>query len=230
MCRMFAYVGESLEELNFLYHLLVDSAKRDAIAEKLGLNPVHGDGWGFVVYDGENLNYYRSSRPIFKDSLPEIKVRGRFYAIFHARQATNKTTVSARFSHPFFESNETHLLFFAHNGWVDEDKLKERLDFSPSMTTDSELALKYFAKTGDVKFLEEVTKSALNVLLLKVSRDTGEAELFYENYYVRKDRPEYYDMYLWEGEKGVAVMSSTLKHYGDLKVRDVEKGELIKLG
>ncbi|MCI2414721.1 MAG: class II glutamine amidotransferase [Candidatus Aramenus sp.] len=230
MCRMFAYVGESVEDMKLLYSLLVESARKDVIAERLGLNPVHGDGWGLAIYDGERLLHYRSSKPIFEEELPDIEVKGKFYAIFHARQATNKATVSARFSHPFLETNETQLVFLAHNGWVDEERLKEKLNFRPSITTDSELALKYYTKIGDVKFLEEVTKSALNLLILKVSRESGEAELLYENYYVRKDRPEYYDMYLWEGKGGIAVMSSTLKYYGNLKVRDVEKGKLLKLG
>lgn len=225
---MFAYVGESLDELKSLFIALQSSAREDNIAKKYGLNPVHGDGWGYVIYDGEHLYYYKSVKPIFEEDFPlGLDLKGEFYAIFHARQATDKSTVSARFSHPFMESNDTYIYFFAHNGSVNDGKLRKELNFN-GITTDSELAAKYYAKTENMKYLESITLSALNVLILRIRRSDGVAELLYENYYV-KDRPDYYDLYLWKGKKGRAVMSSTLKLYGFLDVEQVPKGQLLKL-
>ncbi|WP_236752112.1 class II glutamine amidotransferase [Acidianus sp. HS-5] len=227
MCRMFAYVGDSGEELTKLYETLKESAKNDVIASKFGLNPVHGDGWGYVIYDGERIYLYKSKNPIFVESLVLPSIEGRFYAIFHARQATDKSTVSSRFSHPFYADNEDYFYFFAHNGSVDKEKLAKDLNFQGT-TIDSELALKFLIKNGLEKGIEllmrEYTKSALNVLILRVSRSDGSAELYYVNYYTRKDRSEYYKLYKSEN----AVFSSTLSIYG-IKGNEVEEGKLLKL-
>lgn len=228
MCRMFAYVGYSIRDLQKLFQALKESAKDDIVASKYKINNVHGDGWGYVIYDEKHLYYYRTEKPIFGDSLPPLDISGKFYAIFHARQATDKSTVSARFSHPFMESNNKYFYFLAHNGSLDVDELKKKLGFE-GFTTDSELATKYFSLTENNEYLKQVTESALNLLILRIRREDGSAELFYENYYV-KDRPEYYDLYIWDGEKGIAVVSSTLKYYGIKDVKDVkEKGKLLKL-
>lgn len=227
MCRMFAYVGYSLDELKQLFEALKSSAKRDVIAEKVGVTPVHGDGWGYVIYDKKHLYFYKTEVPIYEDEFPNVTVNGKFYAIFHARQATDKKTVNSRFSHPFMEAGERYYYFFAHNGYVDDEKLREKLGFK-GLTTDTELAAKYYAITEDNEYLKQVTKSALNILVLKISRESGDAELLYENYYI-KPRPEYYDLYIWNGNNGTAVISSTLRYYGISEVREVEKGKLLML-
>ncbi|MCY0884114.1 MAG: class II glutamine amidotransferase [Acidianus infernus] len=228
MCRMFAYVGDSKEELTKLYEALKESAKNDIIASKYGLNPVHGDGWGYVIYDGERIYFYKSKNPIFNESLILPSIEGKFYAIFHARQATDKSTVSARFAHPFYGDDENYFYFFAHNGSVDKEKLAQVLNFQGQTTIDSELALKFLIKNGLDKgidlLMKDYTKSALNVFILRISRSDGSAELYYVNYYTRKDRSEYYKFYKNEN----AVFSSTLAYYG-IRGVEVEEGKLLRL-
>ncbi|MFP3205600.1 MAG: class II glutamine amidotransferase [Metallosphaera yellowstonensis] len=212
MCRMFAYVGSSTRELESLYKALRESASNDTRRIK---DNKHGDGWGYVIYSGEVIWYYRSRRAIYDENFTVPQVDGKFYAVFHARQASKKETVSSRFSHPFQESNEKELIFLAHNGYVDEEELKEWLGYQ-GYTTDSELVTKALAKFGMrpevMERLREYTVSALNLLILRVDKGSGVGRLYYLNYF-KKD-PEFYRMYLSQGMEGKAVFSSTLKDYG----------------
>lgn len=213
---MFAYVGSSVDELLTLFDALKKSAENDT--RKGGTQ--HGDGWGYVIYDGDNLIHYRSRKAIFEDEFVPPRRLHKFQAIFHARQASKKETVSSRFSHPFLESNEKGLLFLAHNGHVNEDKLKGWVFGNTTtlelVTTDTELVAKALAKHGlsneTLKKLEEFTETALNLLILTINRGDGDARLYYYNYF-KKD-PEFYTMYVSTKLKGKAVFSSTLLDYG----------------
>jgi glutamine amidotransferase len=224
---MFAYVGSSTEELMRLYEALKNSAQRDTRRN----NTKHSHGWGYVIYDQDSIYYYKSKNAIFEEnfSIPK-NIEGRnFYAIFHARQASNIKTVSSRFSHPFIESNEEEFIYLAHNGYVNEEKLKSRLNYN-GLTIDSELVTKFLAKYGlnneTIEELKELTVTGLNLLILKIDKTSGEAELYYLNYY-KRDK-EYYEMYYWEGLRGKAIISSTLLDYG-IKGELVEFGKLLKI-
>jgi predicted glutamine amidotransferase len=169
-----------------------------------------------VIYDKKNVIHYRSRNAIFSEEfiLPSI-VEGEFYAIFHARKASRKETVSTLFSHPFLESSEREIIFLAHNGYVNEGKLREKLGFNGS-SIDSELIAKVIAKYGTkdevIGELKDITVSALNLLILKIYKENGKAGLYYINYY--KCSKDYYQMYLSTEMKGRAVFSSTLLDYG----------------
>lgn len=231
MCRMFAYSGTSKNELERLYAALKKAAAHDGIAERLNAGfSEHGDGWGYAIADESNsLHHYRSSMPIYKDEHVLPKLNGSFSAIFHARKATDPSTIRAAFSHPFLESNANELLFFAHNGYINREALMEEVGFG-GMTTDSEMAAKLFAREGQgcIKILEKNTESALNLLIMSVDRRTGKAEIRYNNYYVKKDMAKFYELYSVDLPEGRAVYSSTLSELG-FDGRKVEESRLVKL-
>ncbi|MBB5253766.1 class II glutamine amidotransferase [Sulfurisphaera ohwakuensis] len=230
MCRMLAYIGGK-EKLKKLAECLITSAKDDPIT-----HDVHSDGWGIVAFQEDEIIYYRSVNPIFKerekliniiDSLKNAKV------IIHARLATDKSLIASYLSHPYIESNEKGIFFIAHNGSVDKQSLGEALGINPKLMVDSELIGKYIQKKGieGVKDLIKYTKSALNLLILYLDRESRKSHLYYFNYYnkdyIRSKRipEEYYKMYIGENY----IFSSSLAYTGCDKMREAEFGELKEL-
>ena len=214
---MFAYVGNSNEELMRLYSALKKTADYDSIAEKLGVGfKRHGDGWGYVIAGNDgSLYHYRTSKPIYEDLHDLPKITGSFSAIFHVRKASDNKTIRPSFSHPLPEDNERELIFFAHNGPIKKEPLAKELGFKGE-TIDSELAAKLFARDGIkcMNLLETNTLSALNLLIMRINRKTGKAHIDYKNYYVKKDRAEFYELYYKKFDNGRAVYSSTLELIG----------------
>ena len=218
---MLAYHGSNKAELERLVKCLIRAANKDPLRNGVK----HGDGWGIVAVDSDGIVYYRSGNPIYTEVnvltslLDELK--GEFKVIVHARLASDKSLVSSYYSHPYMDYNDKLIIYLAHNGSVDKDKLSSSLGIDGSKMVDSELALKYISLKGldSVKELESYTKTALNLLLLVIRRgdDPLSAKLYYYNYYKKDD--EYYKLYI----NGNAVYSSSLAYTG------CERGEEAKL-
>ena len=227
MCRMLAYVGKDKEKLKKLAQCLILSAKDDPITHES-----HKDGWGIVAYNGGRVLYYRSVNPIFNESEVLFSLinllDGEIKAIIHARLASDKNLVSSYLSHPYMESNEKSIIYFAHNGSVNKEELGKALNIDSKLMVDSELIGKYISLYGieKVKELKVYTKSALNLLILKIDRENRDAHLYYYNYYNvdyvrKKGTPEEY-YYLYKGDG--YVFSSSLAYTG------CEKGDKVKFG
>ena len=221
---MFAYAGDSREDLTRLVNALSEAAKRDTVAEKVPLkNIVHDDGWGFAVYSKRGLTYHRSGRPIFKDGLALPPTDGEIFAVFHAKQATPGNPVGERFSHPFLAETDNGLILLAHNGSLYKDRLAERLDYAGDLSriTDSELILQYAVQRGltaastDLEDCTE-TNSAMNLLVLEIG-DNGQAGISVKHFYRKEgrlDKTRYYELCYENLTGGMAVFSSTLNDYG----------------
>ncbi len=231
MCRIFAYVGNSERELNGLYMKLRDAAAHDEMAERLNVGfTQHGDGWGYAIAEeGGALHHYRTSLPIYKDVNRIPALKGSFSAIFHVRKASDGSTIRPMFSHPFAEEDENSHTFFAHNGTLDKDALADELGFKGT-TTDSEMAAKLFARDGErcMKTLEKNTKSALNLLIMKIDRRNGRTSIFYKNYYAKRGRDEFYDLHFQKLRHGRTVYSSTFNLLG-MNGKKVRYGTLSRL-
>lgn len=223
MCRMFAYVGSSQEDLLRLFESLKKAAKEDKTWPGPG-SKQHSDGWGCVIFHEGGLFHYRSKNPVFDDSsfsLPAIK--GTAYAIFHARKASTGTpTGSSIFSHPFVAATNKATIFMSHNGGI-KDNHPDRVD--------SELALERIAETGSLEaardYLERITNSALNLFVLTIDRASKTAKLEYLNYWKPDRSDTYYQLYFKKLDGGKAVFSSTLS--GDLGGEKCERGTVLKL-
>jgi glutamine amidotransferase len=220
---MFAYIGDSQDDLERLYESLKKAAEYDA-TETNSKSKRHGDGWGCAILTEDGLTHYRTKTAIFEDDFNIPEIRGRTYAIFHARKASAKSPKGAPiFSHPFTADAEGKILFLAHNG-----KLKGPF---PGNTVDTEIALKIVAERGGLERalpeLKAMTETALNLLLLEISRGEERAEIRYLNYWTPGCSAEHYRLYRRKMRGGSAVFSSTMD--GDMKGTACAAGRAVRL-
>lgn len=168
----------------------------------------------------------------------------------HARRAApNEPVRGAYDSHPFTTHLGGDLVFVVHNGWIDKRRLGlEGVD--PAGINDTEAFCLLLEKvfTGDFRGTVERALSlvygaganigALNMLFLRVPRG-GEPEVYcYSDYDGRREL--YYRLYLYRGDDGLAVLSSSVAYMAGLitlegepvseGVVGVEKGRLLRLG
>ncbi len=210
---MFGYAGKSEADLRELL-----SALKRACADDPTLPGVfagctrHSHGWGYVILAGNGLFHYRTPVSIYDDDAPVPRLTGEIRAIFHGRFASNPTLTGAIFSHPFVASSDREIVFLAHNGGVEPDRL-------PARKVDTEWALEQIIQAGSLEQalpkLKEHTASALNLLVLSIDRKSGApATLRGLNYFTSKEQPkvDYYQMYLGTMPGGRAFVSSTIKN------------------
>jgi predicted glutamine amidotransferase len=230
---MFAYAGASRREVEALYQALKNSSACDPTA-KVALTDCdgwHKDGWGYVIRTANELFHYRTQRPLSEDTHTFPAFEGNILAIFHARLSSGPLG-DAAFSHPFVGANQESIFYFAHNGGL-KGPAKENPD-----KVDSEWAFEQIvAKNGMTPVLQELkdnTRSALNLLLLTITRKTRKASLEYLNFYTTfgdAEKDGYYRMYqATMPEGGKAVFSSTLRDHLDVTPQPVPYGEVEMLG
>src|SRR6478735_4810564 len=147
MCRMIASVGSTYTELAEIFRAFQDGSGCDpfvtkALGEKYTCHP---NGWGYVLYDGHNLHHYRSNLPVWHEPAPLPNLQGkRIYAIFHSRLASDPNLDLPTCSHPFVGATDQEIIFFAHNGGIQEDVPLPNV-------VDSEWALAQIVKAGSVE-------------------------------------------------------------------------------
>jgi predicted glutamine amidotransferase len=217
---MFGYVGKSEKDLHALYSGLKAACGNDPTLQAVAPGcSRHCHGWGYVIHAENGLFHYRTSRPVYDDPVVLPKLEGGIRAIFHGRYASNEKLTGHIFSHPFVTSTNEEVIFLAHNGGVSvpPDRASER-------TVDSEWVLDEITRKGATnqtfEKLKENTRSALNLLILRVSRAVGTpASLEYFHYFKPKEpgKVDYYTMYAGSMSEGRAVVSSTLT-MGNTKV------------
>ena len=209
-CRMFGYCGKSEADVHTLFSGLKRACANDptlkAVAEGCSR---HCHGWGYVIHAENGLFHYRTARSIYEDEVVLPKMHGQIRAIFHGRYASNEELMGHIFSHPFVAATHSEVIYFAHNGGVTPDHLPDR-------NVDSEWALEQITKAGDIAAalpkLKEHTRSALNLLILKIGRAKGTpASLHYFHYFKPKepDKAAYYKLFLGSMPGGHALVSST---------------------
>jgi predicted glutamine amidotransferase len=208
---MFGYAGKSQMDLEALYSGLAGACGNDPTLQAVAAGcSRHCHGWGYVIHAANGLFHYRSARPIYDDPVVLPKLEGEIRAIFHGRYASNENLTGHIFSHPFLTVTNDEVIFLAHNGGVSVPPEKEQ-----TRTVDSEWVLEEFARNGQASLpkLKENTKSALNLLILKVSRAIGTpVSLEYFHFFKPKEpgKVDYYTMYLGSMPEGHALVSSTL--------------------
>ena len=168
-CRMFGYAGKSQKDLHALYAGFAAACANDPTLKAVAPGcSRHCHGWGYVIHAGNGLFHYRTSRPVYDDHVILPKLEGGIRAIFHGRYASNEKLTGHIFSHPFVAATNDEIIFLAHNGGVSPENGLER-------SVDSEWVLEEFVRNGEVSLpkIKERTKSALNLLILKVGRGVG---------------------------------------------------------
>jgi glutamine phosphoribosylpyrophosphate amidotransferase len=212
---MFGYTGKSEADIHALYSGLKSACGNDPTLQAVAPGcSRHCHGWGYVIHAGNGLFHYRSARPIYDDRVVLPKLEGEIHAIFHGRYASNEKLTGHIFSHPFVAATNDEIIYLAHNGGVSPENELER-------SVDSEWVLDEIARNGGtdkvLPKLKDRTKSALNLLILKVSRAVGTpVSLQYLNFFKPKEpgKVDYYRMYLASMPAGRALVSSTLTMEG----------------
>jgi hypothetical protein len=217
---MIAFVGAGSTDLRGIFAAFREGSKSDPyVTTALGQEyTCHPHGWGLALYDGIDFHHVRSSLPVWEanTALPRMKGK-RICAIFHSRLASNPALNSPICSHPFIAYTNKDVLLLAHNGGVEVE------DPSTTRMVDSEWALSVIANAGGLEdALPQLRKqtrpnSALNLLLLTISRDGGmPATIHCLNYFktAQPERADYYRMYTGDFAGGKVVLSSTFKDLG----------------
>jgi hypothetical protein len=213
---MFGYAGKSQTDLGALYSGLKNACGNDPTLQAVAAGcSRHCHGWGYVIHAANGLFHYRSARPIYDDNVVLPKLEGEIRAIFHGRYASNEKLSGHIFSHPFVTATDDEIIFLAHNGGVSTPANY------PERKVDSEWVLDKIAREGEtettMRELKENTKSALNLLVLKVGRAVGTpASLQYFHFFKPKEQGkiDYYKMYTGSMPEGLALVSSTLTMNG----------------
>ena len=119
------------------------------------------------------------------------------------------------FEHPFIASNGNQVMYMAHNGVVDKQRLMENLGIK-GLYNDTEAALEYLNKNGlnSISDLEDYTKSSLNVIILNLDKKRRSGTIYFKNFYHDQSKSDYLDIYTAVLPHGKAVVSSTLTLYG----------------
>jgi predicted glutamine amidotransferase len=222
MCRMIAFVGDGSTDLSGLFAAFRQGSQHDPyVKPALGDYTCHPHGWGYALYDGTNLQHFRSSAAVWKERVELPRTKGKHLcAMFHARLASDEALNTPICSHPFITSTNEEVLILAHNGGVKVE------DASAGRVVDSEWALSVIARTGCIdealQRLRRLTKSALNLLLLRIPRDGNQLPSIHCLNYYKSAKPEkvaYYRMYTADFAGGKVFMSSTFK---DLTIEGVQ--------
>lgn len=208
---MFGYAGNSQMDLHALYSGFKSACANDPTLQAVAPGcSRHCHGWGYVIYSDNGLFHYRSARPVYDDNVVLPKPEGEIRAIFHGRYASNEKLTGHIFSHPFVAATNDEVIFLAHNGGVSPENELER-------SVDSEWVLETIARGGGtdkvLPKLKDRTKSALNLLILKIGRAVGTpVSLHYFNFFKPKEpgKIDYYRMYTGSMPEGRALVSSTL--------------------
>jgi predicted glutamine amidotransferase len=222
MCRMLAFVGDASSDLAGLFAAFRQGSEHDPYVKlALGNYTCHPHGWGYALYDGTNLHHFRSSAAVWEDKVELPRMKGkRVYAIFHSRLASDETLNTPICSHPFITSTNEEVLLLAHNGGVKVE------DDSTGRVVDSEWALSQIAKAGCIdealQRLRGLTKSALNLVLLRIPREGNQLPSIHCLNYYKSQQPEkiaYYRMYTADFAGGKIFLSSTFK---DLNIQGLQ--------
>jgi glutamine amidotransferase len=208
---MFGYSGNSESDVRELHAALQRACAEDPTLSAVAPGcSAHCHGWGYVIHADNGLFHYRTARSIYDDPIALPRLEGHIRAIFHGRYASKPELAGPIFSHPFAATDDRQTIYFAHNGGVDVPGLPER-------KVDSEWALEQIMARGGIEpalpTLKEHTKSALNLLIMTVSRDLGTPSRLNYFHYFKPKEPEkvkYYRVFEGTMPGGRALVSSTL--------------------
>jgi predicted glutamine amidotransferase len=222
---MFAYVGSSRDDVLVLHAALQKASACDPCLKKKFPNSDghHRDGWGYVIRTPDRLFHYRTTLAIDEDPEHQLPAfTGEIAAIFHAR-FTSGVRGDPIFSHPYVGCTPDATLFLAHNGGLNPPDL-------PPGKVDSEWALDQIMSQGSfagaLPTLKGATKTALNILLMSITRQK-QCAIWYLNWYqgrhtkVDDDNYQMYKSAMPGG--GRAVLSSTLKEH---LLEETKKGSI----
>ncbi len=133
MCRILLAIGAG-KELERLALAMRSASFRDPYRAFRGRRWSHGDGWGYLLVTHDELQHYRSLKPVYTDDrgfetlMESIPDRG--LLIMHSRVAS-QGGINLRNTQPFSFSTGTGLaMWLVHNGDLEGERLKAKLEAS----------------------------------------------------------------------------------------------------
>src|SRR5881628_2446614 len=131
MCRMLGVVSRKPAPVDTLmaFRQLADTGRnyRDFGCPQPNPKSGHPDGWGIACVGQEGEFYARGPGKATEDPKYEDAVRRLsrvcsppLILVAHLRYASKKDTIQERYSHPFRREVDGRVLFFAHNGEIEE--------------------------------------------------------------------------------------------------------------
>jgi len=258
MCRIAIYSSINTHQYykEFIKSFVMASIN-DVILNKFRYGrKAHNHGWGLASiikrYGELSHFYYRTSLPLIESDFKKILRKLHFNdidwitLILHSR-LTNNEQINVLNSQPFYINIPGKLnLWFAHNGSINKQKLAKELgmDNIKNRYSDSFFLAHWISKnieelTDDnikniFKRLVEmnITKTALNVILILFDELSMVVKAVAFNYVVDVDRMNYYNLYsIKYDEKTLIVASSTIvyymKRYCAIDPKPLNNGELL---
>ncbi len=244
MCRMLAAAGEAstLRLLRLLSRAFLSAVERDKLLAPVYGGYRHCDGYGYVVAvwragsETPHIAYVRHDTLSCSENLSslrrsvgevlELAARGdKYIVVLHARKAGRGEPRGPLHAHPYRVEVETPNgpleLYVAHNGGMDKEELAATLGLPPARYTDSHLAALYLARSlSEGSTLLEAYRSLKRYVKETSALDTA-AMLWPRLYltgYVRpreEHRYRYYQPFMFEGDRIIGYVSSTVKQYAD---------------
>jgi len=241
MCRVLFAVGNGSEMREFV-DALVKSSENDVYKVAFGKSPYHKDGWGFVWISKDDLEHYKTSKPIFEDTKGVRKflesLDGFGVLLAHTRAASQGTVNLFNAQPLVYSSPEGFNFWFYHNGdlnkqilidmaGLDNEKLK---DISDSYVLGLYLlsSLRSFSKDEILKRFRKIVpmvRTTLNTASLFIT--PSEIKGFVTAYMVREREEDslykrYSRLLKVERENLFAIVSSTFEVYSELSFEEVK--------
>lgn len=216
MCRFLGMDGSYGADFQSIFRSIQDVAEYDKLFYNIygkEMDPNHPDGWGYVNFNGQLIDFKKFANPIYKSNQPSVE-NGKI--IIHARKASKGQPLGALNAHPFHRSLKNSEIFMVHNGGVKKELLGVRV-IEAETHTDTETFLYYIRDRGDiVKSLKEalmavehknLMSGSLNLAILNIDRD-GRSRMFaYSDYSKESD---FIKLFFVKNDKWGGVFSSSI--------------------
>ncbi len=136
MCRMLAIVSRKTAPVDTLmaFRQLADTGRnfRDFGCPQPNPKSGHPDGWGIACVGQEGEFYARgpgsaTADPKYEDTVRRLSrvCSPPLILVAHLRYASKKDTIQERYSHPFRREVDGRVMFFAHNGEIEDFGVRE---------------------------------------------------------------------------------------------------------
>ena len=234
-CRLLGVCADG-DAVGGLLAALREASRRDFVAEKLWGFTSHEDGWGYAAAclsgGSWSLFFHKVRRPIWDSDMHLPRLRGKVWAVFHARKASPGMPKNSFAAHPYPVSlADGCLAFVAQNGGISRKGGCRLLGKSPPLAgpmTDSFiyslLLAKFYAEADGPphhrllsalvslhKRLagDELIPFAANTMVLLFSPGDSAALAVVRAQYA-SEYDDYYDIYKVDVGGGLAYASSTV--------------------
>lgn len=185
----------------------------------------HKDGWGIAALGKKTIFYKEGNAATESQKINEILrdvcALEKVNLVMHLRRASEKNTISAEHSHPFFGEHGRRKYYFVHNGGLENYK-----SIAHGGLIDSEYIFQILLNHIDKgvisavrKLRENLTYTALNFLLL------SEGEIY--AYRDAKKCVDYYSLY-YGSKDGLHVVCSERLKYGKIKWKKMKNPSLLR--